>query len=68
MYYKAPATGEKTDVQVKNVDLDNINIATFYFEREYDSYKFYKIGDTGIIIGFYPAIENAKKYNNFKNQ
>ncbi len=68
LYYKDPNTGEKTDVRVENIDVNNINIARFYYEREHDSYKFYKIGNSGIIIGFYSAIENAKRYNNYKNQ
>ncbi|MDD4217051.1 MAG: hypothetical protein PHZ24_06930 [Bacteroidales bacterium] len=68
LYYKNPNTGEKTDVRVESIDVNNINIAKFYYEREHDSYKFYKIGDSGIIIGFYPALENAKRYNNYKKQ
>jgi len=68
LYYKDLTTGERTDVQVENIDLDNINIALFYYEREHQAHKFYKIGNTGIIIGFYSALENAKRYNNLKNK
>ncbi|MDD2635599.1 MAG: hypothetical protein PHW82_08900 [Bacteroidales bacterium] len=68
LYYKDPSTGEKTDVRVESVDIENINISSFYYERGHDTYKFYKIGNSGVIIGFYSALENAKRYNNYKNQ
>ncbi len=68
LYYKDPLTQEKTDTKVNNIDINNLNIAEFYYEREYDTHKFYRIGNTGIIIGFYSALENAKRFNNHKNQ
>ena len=68
LYYKNPETQEKTENKVQSIDLNNINIATFYYEREHNANKFYKIGNTGVVIGFYSATENANRFNNHKNQ
>ena len=68
LYYKDPLTQEKSENKVESIDINNINIAEYFYERGHDVHKFYKIGNTGIVIGFYSALENAKKYNNHKNQ
>ncbi|MDD3861215.1 MAG: hypothetical protein PHW83_13565 [Bacteroidales bacterium] len=68
LFYRDPVTGNKTDVRVEITNVEDINIAEYYFDRKYDNYVFYKIGDSGMIIGFYSSLETAKKYNISKNQ
>ncbi|MDD3741079.1 MAG: hypothetical protein PHH30_07540, partial [Bacteroidales bacterium] len=68
LYYRDPVSGEKTDVRVEDTNIEEINIAEYFFDRKYDSYVFYKIGDSGMIIGFYSSLETAKRFNISKNQ
>lgn len=63
LYYRDPITGEKTDVRVEVSNVEELNIAEYFFDRKYDSYVFYKIGDSGMIIGFYSSLETAKRFN-----
>lgn len=67
LYYRDPITGDKTDERVEETNVENINICEYYYDKKYDSHVFYKIGDTGVIIGFYSVLEMAKKFNSSKN-
>lgn len=67
LYYRDVESGTKSDVLVEVTNVEDINIAEYYYDRKYDSYVFYKIGDSGVIIGFYSVVEMAKKYNSSKN-
>ncbi|HOZ31058.1 MAG TPA: hypothetical protein PLL66_09090 [Bacteroidales bacterium] len=68
LYYRDPVSGEKSDIRVEVSDVEDINIAEYYYDRKYESHVFYKIGDSGMIIGFYSVKETAQKYNISKNQ
>lgn len=68
LYYRDPVTGDKTDTKFLETNPNKINIAECYFERQHNTYIYYKIGDSGEIIGFYSAMETAKRFNISKNQ
>lgn len=67
LYYKDTISGEKADIRVEVSDVEDINIAEYFYDRKYDTHVFYKIGDSGMIIGFYSVKETARKYNISKN-
>ena len=54
--------GEK----VEDIDFDNLNIFSFYFEQGYQHRMYYRVGETGYIIGFYSIEELSALYNQQK--
>lgn len=68
LYYVNQETGLKSDIMVTSVNFENFNVLLYYSEPAYDKRVFYRIGDTGYVIGFYSVKELAEMYNNEKNQ
>lgn len=66
LYYRDKETGEKTSTLVKEIDINNLNIAEFYYEKSANASTYYKIAKSDIIIGFLSLRELAKKYNEVK--
>ena len=62
LYYKDPETGEKAGM-VQSLEKGKVNIAEFYYSRPYDSRSFYRVGNTGTIIGFYSNKEISEMFN-----
>ncbi|MDR2008980.1 MAG: hypothetical protein LBQ22_00675 [Bacteroidales bacterium] len=68
LYYKDISTGERSDKRVEKIDWNNINIYEYYFDQGGNNRTFYKIGDTGTIIGFYSLVEVADMFNKEKGR
>lgn len=62
LYYKDPETGEKAGM-VESLEPGKVNIAEFYYKRPYDHRKYYRVGKTSTIIGFYSNKEFSEMYN-----
>ena len=62
LYYKDPETGERAEM-VEKIELGEVNIAEFYYERPFDRRIFYRVGKTNTIIGFYSNKEISEMYN-----
>jgi len=63
LYYVDHETGLQSDNKVVDADFTNFNIFDYYFEREHTRRTFYRIGDTGYIIGFYSGTELVEMFN-----
>jgi hypothetical protein len=51
---------------VESIDFNNLNIYSFYFEQGYQHRMYYRVGETGYIIGFYSIEELSALYNQQK--
>lgn len=65
LYYKDPETGERAGM-VQSLEPGKVNIAEFYYERPYDQRKYYRVGKTSTIIGFYSNKEISEMFNAIK--
>jgi hypothetical protein len=68
LYYIDKETGQKSDIRVEEINPDNINIAEFFVERDYNRHVFYKVGDSGVVLGFYSIKKFTDMYNNYKSR
>lgn len=68
LYYLDKETGQASDIRVEQIDPNNLNVAEFYIEKDFNRHVFYKVGNSGTIIGFYSTKEFAKIYNNYKSR
>ncbi len=68
LYYVDEETGMKSDRMVTSIELDNMNIMKFHIETEFDKKTFYRVADTGIILGFHSSKDLANMYNKSKNK
>jgi hypothetical protein len=66
LYFMDTEIGEKSKLTVKSVNFEDINIYNYYFEQGLNNRTFYKIGNSGIVIGFYSLSEMAEMYNEEK--
>lgn len=53
---------------VQNIDLSNLNIHNYYFEREYKRPKHYRVSETGLVVVFLSQRKVAEKFNLFQNE
>ena len=51
LYYIDEETGLKSDIKVTAIDFTNVNVLQYYVETQYSTRVFYRVGDTGYIIG-----------------
>jgi hypothetical protein len=66
LYFMDTEIGEKSKLSVKSVNFENINIFNYYFEQGLNNRTYYKIENSGIVIGFYSLSEMAEMYNKEK--
>lgn len=53
---------------VKEIDLENINIHKYYFIRNYDKPSIYRIGNTNKVISFLSQLQLTEKFNSLQNE
>lgn len=68
LYYIDKESGQASDIRVEEIDPENLNIAEFYVERDYNKHVFYKVGNSGVVLGFYSIKEFTNMYNNYKSR
>ncbi|HOY40086.1 MAG TPA: hypothetical protein PLK75_12380 [Bacteroidales bacterium] len=68
LYYVDPETGFQSENKVTSIDFSSVNIALYWVDQQYDRRVFYRVGDTGIVLGFYSSKEMVTMYNQSKNQ
>lgn len=66
LYYLDTETGQASTQMVEEINLDNLNIAEYYIEADYNRRVFYRIGNSGLVLGIYSSKEFVKLYNQSK--
>jgi hypothetical protein len=67
LYYLNLETGQASTQMVEEINPENLNIAEYFIETNYNRRVFYRIGNSGIVIGFYSIKEFVEMYNENKS-
>jgi len=67
LYFVDTETGLQSNTKVTSIDFTKVNIALYWVDVQYDKRVFYRVGDTGYVLGFYSTKELVNMYNESKN-